>query len=116
MRVHPPVIVPADSLITRSQGTQVAVVRDNTVHLPAGGGGPRLWRSNRDPERSPGGDLVVMTPTTSRAKAQKSRRRFSIRPDRRPPRPKKVRPAMPSKSSETQSPATGVADESQNGS
>src|SRR5205807_1984194 len=33
VRTRPPVVVPADSLITRSQGTQVAIVRDNTVHL-----------------------------------------------------------------------------------
>jgi multidrug efflux pump subunit AcrA (membrane-fusion protein) len=33
VRTAPPLIIPSDALISRSQGTMVALVRDNTVHL-----------------------------------------------------------------------------------
>ena len=33
IRAAPPLVIPSDALISRSQGTQVAVVRDNVVHL-----------------------------------------------------------------------------------
>ncbi len=33
IRVAPPLIIPSDSLVYRSQGTMVALVHDNTVHL-----------------------------------------------------------------------------------
>ncbi len=33
VRARPPVVVPSDALITRGQGTMVAVVRDNVVHV-----------------------------------------------------------------------------------
>jgi multidrug efflux pump subunit AcrA (membrane-fusion protein) len=62
MRVHPPVIVPADSLITRSQGTQVAVVRDNTVHLQPVVVGRDYGSVTEILSGIQEGDLVVMTP------------------------------------------------------
>jgi multidrug efflux pump subunit AcrA (membrane-fusion protein) len=62
MRVHPPVIVPADSLITRSQGTQVAVVRDNTVHLQPVVVGRDYGAVTEILSGVQEGDLVVMTP------------------------------------------------------
>ncbi|HXB19977.1 MAG TPA: efflux RND transporter periplasmic adaptor subunit [Candidatus Solibacter sp.] len=62
MRVHPPVIVPADSLITRSQGTQVAVVRDNTVHLQPVVVGRDYGAVTEVLSGVQEGDLVVMTP------------------------------------------------------
>ena len=33
VRAEPPLVVPSDALINRSQGTMVALVRDNVVHL-----------------------------------------------------------------------------------
>jgi RND family efflux transporter MFP subunit len=62
MRVHPPVVVPADSLITRSQGTQVAVVRDNTVHLQPVVVGRDYGAVTEILSGIQEGDLVVMTP------------------------------------------------------
>ncbi len=62
MRVHPPVIVPADSLITRSQGTQVAVVRNNTVHLQPVVVGRDYGSQTEILSGVQEGDLIVMTP------------------------------------------------------
>src|SRR5205807_4001943 len=62
MRVHPPVIVPADSLITRSQGTEVAIVRDNIVHLQAVVVGRDYGSLTEILSGVQEGDLVVMTP------------------------------------------------------
>ena len=33
VRTAPPLVIPADALISRAQGNMVAVVRDNVVHL-----------------------------------------------------------------------------------
>ena len=55
IRALPPVVVPGDTLITRSNGTMVALVRDNTVQSAAGEGGARLWRHGRNSRRTPGG-------------------------------------------------------------
>jgi RND family efflux transporter MFP subunit len=62
VRMHPPVIVPADSLITRSQGTQVAVVRDNTVHLQPVVVGRDYGSVTEILSGLQEGELVVMTP------------------------------------------------------
>jgi multidrug efflux pump subunit AcrA (membrane-fusion protein) len=62
VRVHPPVVVPADSLITRSQGTQVAVVRDNTVHLQPVVVGRDYGSMTEILNGIQEGELVVMTP------------------------------------------------------
>ena len=62
VRTRPPVVVPADSLITRSQGTQVAIVRDNTVHLQSVVVGRDYGALTEILSGLEEGDLVVMTP------------------------------------------------------
>jgi len=62
VRMHPPVVIPADSLITRSQGTQVAVVRDNIVHLQPVVVGRDYGSLTEILSGLQEGELVVMTP------------------------------------------------------
>ncbi|HEV2991611.1 MAG TPA: efflux RND transporter periplasmic adaptor subunit [Candidatus Angelobacter sp.] len=62
VRTRPPVVVPADSLITRSQGTQVAVVRDNIVHLQSVAVGRDYGAFTEILSGVEEGDLVVITP------------------------------------------------------
>lgn len=62
VRTRSPIIVPADSLITRSQGTQVAVVRDSIVHLQSVLVGRDYGSLTEILSGLEEGDLVVMTP------------------------------------------------------
>jgi multidrug efflux pump subunit AcrA (membrane-fusion protein) len=63
MRVKPPVIVPADSLITRAQGTAVAIVRGNTVHLQPVVVGRDYGAVTEIVSGIQEGDLVALTPS-----------------------------------------------------
>jgi multidrug efflux pump subunit AcrA (membrane-fusion protein) len=63
MRVQPPVIVPADSLITRAQGTAVAIVRDNIVHLQPVVVGRDYGAVTEIVSGINEGDLVALTPS-----------------------------------------------------
>jgi multidrug efflux pump subunit AcrA (membrane-fusion protein) len=65
VRALPPVIVPGDTIITRSNGTMVAVVRDNTVHLQPVVAGRDYGATIEIREGLQEGDLVVVNPGDS---------------------------------------------------
>lgn len=65
VRAQPPVIAPGDTIITRSNGTMVAVVRDNTVHLQPVVAGRDYGANVEIREGLQEGDLVVVNPGDS---------------------------------------------------
>jgi translation initiation factor IF-1 len=65
VRALPPVIVPGDTIITRSNGTMVAVVRNNTVHLQPVVAGRDYGANVEIREGLQEGDLVVVNPGDS---------------------------------------------------
>jgi RND family efflux transporter MFP subunit len=62
IRAEPPVIVPGDTLITRANGTMVALVRDGTVHLQRVVAGRDYGAQVEIREGLQEGDLVVVNP------------------------------------------------------
>src|SRR5205809_1228139 len=82
VRVHPPVVIPADSLITRSQGTQVAVVRDNIVHLQPVVVGRDYGSLTEILSGLQEGELVVMTPNDIAREGAKVQVKISNPPNR----------------------------------
>ena len=65
VRALPPVIVPGDTLITRANGTMVALVRDNTVQLQPVVVGRDYGATVEIREGLQEGDLVVVNPGDS---------------------------------------------------
>jgi hypothetical protein len=65
IRALPPVIVPGDTIITRSNGTTVAVVRNNTVQLQPVVVGRDYGATVEIREGLREGDLVVVNPGDS---------------------------------------------------
>jgi multidrug efflux pump subunit AcrA (membrane-fusion protein) len=65
IRALPPVIVPGDTIITRSTGAMVALVRDNTVHLQPVIAGRDYGANVEIREGLQEGDLVVVNPGDS---------------------------------------------------
>jgi len=65
IRSLPPVIVPGDTIITRSNGAMVALVRDNTVHLQPVVAGRDYGANVEIREGLQEGDLVVVNPGDS---------------------------------------------------
>jgi multidrug efflux pump subunit AcrA (membrane-fusion protein) len=65
IRALPPVIVPGDTIITRSTGAMVALVRDNTVHLQPVVAGRDYGANVEIREGLKEGDLVVVNPGDS---------------------------------------------------
>lgn len=82
VRTRPPVIVPADSLITRSQGTQVAIVRDNIVHLQSVLVGRDYGSLTEILSGLEEGELVVMTPNDVAREGAKVQVKISNTPSR----------------------------------
>jgi multidrug efflux pump subunit AcrA (membrane-fusion protein) len=89
VRTRPPVVVPADSLITRSQGTQVAIVRDNTVHLQSVVVGRDYGALTEILSGLEEGDLVVMTPNDIAREGAKVQVKISNPPGRENAMPQK---------------------------
>jgi len=65
IRTLPPVIIPGDTIITRSSGAMVALVRDNTVHLQPVTIGRDYGATVEVREGLQEGDLVVVNPGDS---------------------------------------------------
>jgi multidrug efflux pump subunit AcrA (membrane-fusion protein) len=65
IRALPPVIVPGDTIITRSNGTMVALVRNNTVHLQPVVTGRDYGANVEIREGLQEGDLIVVNPGDS---------------------------------------------------
>lgn len=65
VRAVPPVVLPGDSVITRSTGTMVAVVRNNVVHLQPVVLGRDYGAQTEVREGLQEGDLVVLNPGDS---------------------------------------------------
>lgn len=71
IRSAPPIIVPGDTVITRSTGTMVAVVRNNVVHLQPVTLGRDYGAQTEIREGLQEGDLVIVNPgDTAREGAQ----------------------------------------------
>ena len=68
IRALPPVVVPGDTLITRSSGTMVALVRNNTVHLQPVMVGRDYGATVEIRDGLQEGDLVVVNPGDSAKK------------------------------------------------